>query len=112
MHGESILERLESRICLAATLSAGVLTITGTEGSDVIEVDLRDTTTLRVEINDRNPLLKGAEIFAGRGHDTVEGAQARDAIPAGSGNDDFDNSDAATEIIDRLPEDKGPNLLL
>lgn len=121
-----VLENLESRLCLAATLNGGVLTITGTDGNDQIEVDLRDDGTLKVEINtveqsfdpaavskfvvnalagndhvefnDRNPISIPAQVFAGLGRDTVEGALGRDTIYGGGGNDSLDG-EAGSDII-------------
>ena len=126
-------EYLESRRLLAATLANGVLTITGGNGNDVIEVDLRDDGRLKVEINNReqsfsysaitrfviqalggndvvefnqrNPILKGAEIRAGDGRDTVEGADARDTIYGGAGNDTLDGRNGSDVIYGEAGHD-------
>ncbi len=119
----SLLESLETRRCLAAALSSGVLTITGTEAADVIEVDLRDNGQLKVEIgtseqrfsysavnsiivrslsgndvvefNNRNPITKPVQVFAGAGHDSVKGTAGRDTIYGGGGNDSLDGREGS-----------------
>lgn len=121
-----MIQALEPRRLLAATLTGGVLTITGTERNDVIEVGLRNNGRLnvrinsasqnfvytqitsfvvnalggndKIEFNDDNPISKGAGINAGLGNDTVEGTLARDTIFGGSGNDDLEG-DFGSDII-------------
>lgn len=121
-----LLEPIEPRLLFAAVLADGVLTITGTERNDTIEVDLRDNGNLKVEINNvessfnysaitrfvinglggndsiefnqRNAILKGAEIRAGDGRDTVEGTDARDTIFGGAGNDRLDGRNGSDII--------------
>ena len=111
-------EPCEPRRLFAATLSDGVLTITGTSRNDFIEADLRDDGRLKVEVNNaeqsftysqikrivvhglagndsiefnqRNLINIGAEVRAGDGRDTVEGTDARDTIYGGAGNDRLD----------------------
>jgi Ca2+-binding RTX toxin-like protein len=121
-----VVQFLESRRLLAASLSAGVLTVTGTNSADIIELDLRDNGQLKVEINDveqnfsysavnrivinaqkgadtvefnqRNPILKGSRVNAGPGNDTVEGTAGRDTIYGSSGHDVLDGR-AGSDII-------------
>lgn len=122
----AFVEPCEQRRLFAASLSNGVLTITGTEGNDFIEADLRDDGRFKVEINNReqnftysqitrivvqglggndsiefnqrNLITIGAEVRAGDGRDTVEGTDARDTIYGGAGNDRLDGR-SGSDII-------------
>ena len=110
-------ELLESRRLLAATLgSDGTLTLTGGNGRDVLELDLRSSTQLKTEINDtneqffdyrrvrrivvralggndhvefndRNPITKPVIVFGGAGNDSLEGSPGNDTIYGEAGND-------------------------
>src|SRR5215203_4124102 len=128
-----LLEPIEPRRLFAAVLSGGVLTITGTERADLIEVDLRDKGELKVEVNNvessfdysaitkfvinglagndsiefnqRNQILKGAEVRAGDGRDTVEGTDARDTIFGGAGNDRLDGRNGSGIIYGEAGHD-------
>jgi Ca2+-binding RTX toxin-like protein len=127
-------ESIEPRLCLAATLSGGVLTVTGSEARDVVEPNLRDNGQLKVEIgtseqrfsyaavsqivvralggndtvefNDRNPITKPVTIFAGTGNDTVEGTVGRDTIYGGGGNDYLDGREGNDRIYGESGNDK------
>ena len=115
--GLSMVEVLESRRLLSASLSGGVLTITGTEASDVLEVQLRsEDNELRVQDNGREtefPLgsvqkivingLGGndfieysgrdgglaipGELSGGNDSDTIQGGLGNDTITGGPGRD-------------------------
>lgn len=130
----SFVEPVESRLCLAAALSEGVLTVTGTEGADVIEIDLRDDGQLKVEIgtaeqrfsysavarivvralggndivefNARNLIAKPVQVFAGAGNDSVKGTDGRDTIFGGGGNDYLDGRVGADRIFGEGGNDK------
>ncbi|MDB5321032.1 MAG: Hemolysin-type calcium-binding region [Phycisphaerales bacterium] len=106
-----MIESLENRCLLSATLSAGVLSVTGTAGKDDIHVDashkdlkvsvngvkqsfkLADVKSLVVnglagndKINlDHVPL--GATINGGDGNDRIIGTDNADTITGGAGND-------------------------
>ena len=112
-----LIETLESRQLLAATLgSDGTLTITGSNGRDAIELDLRSATRLKTEINDtseqfftysqvkriviralggndhvefndRNPITKPVIVYGGDGNDSLEGSPGNDTIYGEAGND-------------------------
>lgn len=129
-----LIEPVESRICLAAMLSGGLLTVTGTEAADVIELDLRDNGELKVEIgtaeqrfsyaqverivvralggsdivefNARNLIAKPVQIFAGAGNDSVKGTDGRDTIFGGGGNDHLDGRTGADRIFGEGGNDK------
>lgn len=120
------IESLEPRRLLAANLTGGALTVSGTAGNDVIELDLRDNGSLKVginnvetnftysqitsitvygfegndviEFNQRNPIM-GALVIAGTGHDTVEGTAGRDTIYGNGGNDHLDGREGADLIF-------------
>jgi Ca2+-binding RTX toxin-like protein len=110
-------ETLENRRLLAATLSGGVLTVTGTEGNDIIEVQKRsESGQLKLELNGtetryalsdvqkividglggddfieysgrRGGLNIPGVINGGAGNDTLQGGPANDTIDGGDGND-------------------------
>lgn len=118
---------LESRQMLAASLSGGVLTVTGTNGPDHIGLDPRTTTQLRVEIgtakqffdlrkinkivvnalggndiievNKRNPIAIGVEIHGGAGNDSIKGSNASDRLFGEAGND-FIEGKGGNDLID------------
>ena len=121
MHSSSryarAVESLESRQLLTATLGGdGTLTVTGSNGRDAIELDLRSATRLKVEINDtseqfftyaqvkrivvqalggndhvefndRNPITKPIIVYGGAGNDSLDGSPGNDTIYGEAGND-------------------------
>src|SRR4051794_20265423 len=112
-----LFESLESRRLLSVSLSSGVLTLTGTSGNDVIELQKRaDKGHVKVELNgsERRFALSGVSkivvnglggsdfiefsgrdgglsirslINAGGGNDTVEAGNGNDTILGGAGRD-------------------------
>jgi Ca2+-binding RTX toxin-like protein len=110
-------EGLESRTLLSATLSDGVLTVTGTAGADRIEVQNRsDKGQIKLELNGRETKyafssvtkividgLAGNDVISysgrdgglnvpgvlngGDGDDSIEGGLGNDTITGGNGND-------------------------
>lgn len=123
----SLMQPLESRQLLAASLANGVLTVTGTAGADHIGLDPRTTTQLRVEIgtrkqffdlrqitriivnglggndvievNKRNPIAIGVEIHGGAGNDSIKGSNASDRL-YGEGGNDYIEGKGGNDIID------------
>jgi Ca2+-binding RTX toxin-like protein len=128
------LDSLESRRLLSASLAGGVLTIVGTESPDAIELDLRSSTRLKVEINlseynfdytqvrsiviralggndtvgfnKRNPILVGAVIDGGSGDDYLQGSPGADRILGGDGNDHLDGREGNDTLIGGAGNDK------
>ncbi len=121
-----MIDTLESRRLMAATLANGVLTVTGTNGNDIIELDRKTATELKVEIgtseqkfdftkitrivvnalggndivevNQRNTIPFGVEIHGGDGRDTIEGSLGPDKIFGESGNDVLEGRDGNDTI--------------
>ena len=109
----AMVEGLEDRRLMSVTLSAGVLTVTGTPGADRIEFE-RDGDRIRVRDNGRDHrvsyaavqrivvnalagddeirfkdggISKPTELNAGDGNDRVEGSAGPDTINGGNGHD-------------------------
>lgn len=123
----ALFQPLESRQLLAASLVGGVLTVDGTEGADLIGLDPRTTTQLRVEIgtrkqffdlrqitkivvnglggndrievNARNPIAIGVEIHGGAGNDYIKGSTSADLL-YGEAGDDFIEGKGGNDFID------------
>lgn len=115
-------ERLESRLCLTATLADGVLTVTGTGTPDVIRVVrqgdqtvVRETTgatsfptagVARIVVNagegdDRIRLDRvtvPTVVNAGGGNDRVNGGRADDTLFGGDGDDRLSGGNGDDEI--------------
>ena len=106
-----MIENLENRCLLSATLSAGVLTVAGTAAKDNIHVDANHTN-LKVSVNgvkqsfklvdvkslvvnglagndkiDLDHLPLGATVDGGDGNDRIIGTDKADSITGGAGND-------------------------
>jgi Ca2+-binding RTX toxin-like protein len=99
-----MIELLESRTLLSATLDAGVLTIEGTSGNDTIQVSVLGTSYL-VQVSGQASqtftiaAVKSLVVDAGKGNDvvmlssaitlgsTLEGGPGNDTITGGSGAD-------------------------
>jgi Ca2+-binding RTX toxin-like protein len=109
--GNAMIENLENRCLLSATMSAGVLTVTGTAGRDNIHLDAT-RTTLKVAVNHARTSFKladvkslivnglagndtidlgrsviGATVDGGDGNDRIIGTDKADSITGGPGND-------------------------
>jgi Ca2+-binding RTX toxin-like protein len=114
-----MIEGLESRQLLSATLVNGVLTVTGTGGADRIKIERSSSSSLRVEENGRrrnfsyaavqsvvvNSLAGGDRIElehdgseavnkpstlnGGDGNDRIEGGPNADTVSGGAGNDEI-----------------------
>jgi Ca2+-binding RTX toxin-like protein len=106
-----MIENLENRCLLSATLSAGVLTVAGTAGKDNIRVDANHGN-LKVAVNGVKQSFKiadvkslavngfagndkinldhvglGATVDGGDGNDRIIGTDKADSITGGAGND-------------------------
>jgi Ca2+-binding RTX toxin-like protein len=102
-HGDSapasMFESLENRQLMSVSLSSGVLTVTGTDGADRIEIQKRaDKGAIQVELNgvERRFALSSVtkvQIFAKGGSDWIEysgrdgGLSTKAFVDAGAGND-------------------------
>jgi Ca2+-binding RTX toxin-like protein len=109
----AVIEGLEGRRLMSVTLSAGVLTVTGTAAADKVEFE-RDGDRIRVRDNGRDlrvsyaavtkivvntlgggdeirfkdgGINKPTELNAGDGNDRVEGSAGPDLINGGNGHD-------------------------
>ena len=123
-----MLETLESRRLLAATLSEGTLTIIGTNRSDRIEVIRRaDDVQIRVELNGAESRFRFFDverihISGGRGNDFIEfsgrdggiyfpsnvsGGKGNDTIHTGLGDDTLSGGNGH----DRIEGDSGEDLI-
>ena len=121
-------ENLESRQLLSATLSGGVLTVTGTSGADVIEVQSRsERNQLKLELNGRETryalsavkkiIINGGagndwieysgregglkipgSLSGGDGNDTLQGGRANDVISGGNGNDRIEGKNGNDDL--------------
>ena len=124
-----MLETLESRRLLAATLSNGTLTIIGTNRSDRIEVISRlDDGQVRVELNGTETRFRFGDInrihiSGGRGNDFIEfsgrdggiffpsnvsGGKGNDVIGTGLGDDTISGGTGH----DRIEGDAGEDLIV
>ncbi len=120
-------EHLETRRLLAASLDGGVLTATGTDGSDDLRLDLSngrilvhlngvqdgsfaagDVTAIRLVGGDGNDSLRvgngigGATLDGGLGNDTLLGGQGADTLQGGDGNDTLDGKQGADLFVGGL----------
>ncbi len=122
-------EELERRRLLSASLSSGLLTITGTSGADSITVQ-QDSISLTVSDNgavstfgidkvqklsidlkagndflrlsrkDRTHAVKApATILGGSGNDTLRGGLGNDSVTGGDGNDLLDGGSGADQLV-------------
>src|SRR5690349_9102578 len=92
----SVVERLESRLCLSVSFANGVLTVTGTDASDNIRVVQRGTTlTVRDGSGASNAFdlnstpIDEIDVNAGAGNDKIRltGLDVPANVDAGAGND-------------------------
>src|SRR5689334_16321432 len=78
LSAHAMLETLESRQLMSVSLSSGLLTVTGTDGADTIEIAKRlDKGAIQVELNgvERRFALSSVnkvEIFGKLGNDWIE----------------------------------------
>jgi Ca2+-binding RTX toxin-like protein len=128
------IEQLERRHLLSAVLENGVLTVTGTEGADVIEFDRTTLTNMKVEVNDdesnfdfaainriivralggndevefnnRNPIVINAIIFGDAGNDSLEGGDGRDTIYGADGNDVLEGKSNSDSLVGQRGNDR------
>jgi Ca2+-binding RTX toxin-like protein len=131
-----MIERLELRRLLAASLgSDGTLTVTGTNASESIELDLRSPTRLKTEINDtneqffdygqvkrivihalggndhvefndRNPITKQVIVFGGAGNDSLEGSPGNDTLYGEAGNDVLEGKEGNDSLVGSSGKDR------
>lgn len=105
----ALVERLEHRTMLAAQLSGGLLTVTGTGGRDSIEITLAGSDQVTVKMNRRTQTFARPEgilvrtnggsdtvniralipttVYGGAGNDTIRGGQAPDLLYGEGGAD-------------------------
>ncbi|MEA2707504.1 MAG: hypothetical protein QOF78_105 [Phycisphaerales bacterium] len=93
--------------------------IQGKAGNDIISGNAQND---RIEGGDGNDIISGNggnddlfgnngndQLNGGDGEDDLSGGAGRDSVRGNAGNDDFDNSDSASEILDRTAADNGAN---
>ncbi len=121
-----LMDQLESRSLMSASLVNGTLTINGTQAADVIEIDRKTLAQLKVsinnveskynfasinkiivngfngndliEVNTRNIIPQGVEIHGGNGKDIIEGSNGPDKI-WGDANSDLIEGRAGNDTI-------------
>ncbi len=123
MHSANLIESLESRRLLSASLSNGILTVLGTASNDTLTFERngsdlivrmngeRDDFTLenvRVILIDvgtgADSVILGnrnipTHVRGGRGNDTISGSDAKDTL-YGEGGDDYIYGNAGNDVID------------
>jgi Ca2+-binding RTX toxin-like protein len=115
-----MIEGLEERKHLSATLKGGLLTVEGTKGNDVINVvrDKKKTQNVLVQINKKRTLafklrkINSILVNSGSGNDTVtlnekRGALARATLNGGPGNDRLNSG----KVNDRVDGGEGNDII-
>src|SRR3954452_2866083 len=114
---DSFIQPLEGRQLLSTTLVAGLLTVTGTNSADIIQLDLSGSYVIvtegrtsrrftsasitRISINtlagsdfiSLGRVSAPATIFGGDGNDSIAGGAGSDSIDGGNGNDGIEGRD-------------------
>lgn len=119
-----VLDSLEPRRLLAATLAGGVLSITGTSGNDAIVITIDPANSSRLRVSDNGVVSRflisevgriNANLF--KGHDlftigdtitipaSVNGAGGRDTILGGAGRDTLNGGEGDDLINGRAGKD-------
>jgi Ca2+-binding RTX toxin-like protein len=89
---------------------AGNDAIAGNAGNDYLEGGDGNDTLKGDKGNDDLFGNNGVDsLLGGDGDDDLHGGSGKDRIFGNAGNDDFDNSDSASELLDRTAADNGNN---